>query len=122
MDPASGRGARGAVDAGRVTGGRVAGRSYRVVEQSLRRGRAGAGGGRAARVPPGRARRDTATRRAGDEPDPHEERLHPRLDGPGPLPAPGGEGAEPHRSPVEADEDRVEHGPVEPVEAAVVDV
>src|SRR4051794_31213764 len=108
MDPASGRGARGAVDAGRVTGGRVAGRSYRVVEQSLRRGRA-------ARVPPGRARRDTATRRAGDEPDPHEERLDHRLDGLRLLPDARGEGAEPDRSPVEADEDRVEHGPVEPV-------
>mgnify|MGYP003376792910 CR=1 FL=1 len=66
--------------------------------------------------------RGPATGRADDEPFPHEERFGDRLDGVGLLPHGNGEVGHSDRTAAEAPAERVEHGPVEPVQAADVDV
>ena len=66
--------------------------------------------------------RDAAARRAGEQPDPDEERLDDRLDRLRLLADGDRERVEADRSAVEAGEHDVHHGAVEAVEAELVDV
>ena len=71
---------------------------------------------------PGGGRRDAAARRAGEQAGADQERLGDLLDGLALLADRDGEGRDADRSPAEAAAQHVEHGPVEAVEAGLVDL
>src|SRR4051812_21879760 len=89
-----------------------------VVERQLvERGR-----DRESQMPPGAGCRDASARRAGQEPQAYEEGFGELLDGLALLADGDCERRRADGSPTEAAAQRVEHGPVEPVESELVDL